>query len=112
MVAKYNTSDFSLIGQLFSDKEWFLLSDIEYDKKTDSYYVLVILYSLETKMAYKWFISRLINDELVDIRYVTQSDKDFYGEVNRLKKLALLKKHFNGHHSDIKRNMMINIKLV
>lgn len=94
LLAKYNTSDFSLISQLFADKERFRLSTIEYDENTDCYYVLGILYSPETKMANKWFVSRLANDELVDIRYVTESDKDFYREVNRLKIMGFTEKAF------------------
>lgn len=94
LLAKYNTSDFSLTSQLFADKERFRLSSIEYNETNDCYYVLGILYSPETKMANKWFVSRLVNDELVDIRYVAESDKDFYREVNRLKIMGFTEKAF------------------
>ena len=94
LLAKYKTDDFSLVCQLFSDRERFRLSAIEYDGNTDCYYVLGILYSPETKMANKWFVSRLENDGLVDVRYVTESDKDFYSEVNRLKIMGFTEKAF------------------
>ena len=94
LLAKYKTDDFSLVRQLFADRERFRLSVIEYDENTDCSYVLGILYSLETKMANTWFVARLVNDELVDIRYVTEGERDFADAVNRLKVMGYTEKAF------------------
>lgn len=94
LLAKYKTDDFSLVCQLFSNRERFRLSVIEYDKNTDCYYVSGILYSPETKMANTWFVGRLVNDELVDVRHVTEREKGFYDAVNRLRIMGYTEKAF------------------
>ena len=85
LLAKYSTDDFSLVCQLFSDKERFRLSAVEYDENTDCYYALGILYNPDTKMANAWFAARIVDDELVDVRYVNVAESDFYNAVNHLK---------------------------
>ena len=94
LLAKYKTDDFSLVCQLFSDRERFRLSAIEYDENTDCYYVLGILYSPETKMANTWFVAKLVDDELVDMRYITEGERDFGNAVNRLKVMGYTEKAF------------------
>ena len=94
LLAKYKTDDFSLVCQLFSERELFRLSVIEYNKNTDCYYVLGILYSPETKMANTWFVAKLVDDELVDMRYITEGERDFGNAVNRLKVMGYTEKAF------------------
>ena len=94
LLTKYKTDDCSIVCQLFSDKECFRLSAIEYDKNTDCYYVLGILYSPETKMANTWFVAKLVDDELVDMRYITEGERDFGDDVNRLKVMGYTEKAF------------------
>lgn len=94
LLAKYKTDDFSLVCQLFSDRELFRLQVIEYDENTDCYYVLGILYSPETKMANTWFVAKLADDELVDMRYITEGESDFVDDVNRLKVRGYTEKSF------------------
>ena len=45
-------------------------------------------------MANTWFVCRLVNDELVDIRYVTEGERDFADAVNRLKVMGYTEKAF------------------
>ena len=94
LLAKYRTDDFSLVCQLFSDRERFRLSAIEYDESTDCYYVLGILYSADTKMANTWFVARIVGDDLVDVRYVNVAESDFYNAVNHLKVMGYTEKAF------------------
>ena len=94
LLAKYNTSDFSLVGQLFADREHLRITHIDYDETNNCYYILGIIYSPETKIGNKYFISRLVNDELVDVQYVTESNQSFYGEINRLKTMGFTEKAF------------------
>ena len=94
LLAKYKTDDFSLVRQLFSDRERFRLSVIEYDENTECYYVLGILYSHETRMANTWFVARLVDDELCDMRYVTEGERDFMNAVNSLGVMGYTEKAF------------------
>lgn len=94
LLAKYSTDDFSLVCQLFSDKERFRLSAVEYDENTDCYYALGILYNPDTKMANAWFAARIVDDELVDVRYVNVAESDFYNAVNHLKVMGYTEKAF------------------
>ena len=94
LLAKYKTDDFSLVCHLFSDRERFHLTDIEYDTATECYYVLGILFSPETKMSHRWFVARLVDDELTDVRDITEADRDFYSAVNGLKIMGYTEKAF------------------
>ena len=94
LLAKYRTDDFSLVCQLFSERERFRLSVIEYDENTDCYYVLGILYSPETTMANTWFVAKLVDDELVDVRYITEGERDFANAVNHIKVMGYTEKAF------------------
>ena len=94
LLSKYSTEDFSLASRLFADRERFRLTDIEYDEGSGSYYVLGVLYSEETGVANEWFVARLVDDELTDMRYITEADSDFYGAVNVLKITGYTEKAF------------------
>ncbi len=94
LLAKYNTDEFSPVCRLFADRERFLLKNIEYDENTDCYYASGILFSSETETENTWFVVRLVNDELADMRYVTEGEGDFCDAVNRLKVMGYTEKAF------------------
>lgn len=94
LLAKYKTDDFSLVTQLFANRERFRLTDIEYDTATDCFYVLGILFSSETRMANRWFVARLVDDVLVDMRYITEGERDFANAVNHIKVMGYTEKAY------------------
>lgn len=94
LLAKYKTDGFSLVRQIFAERERFRLTDIEYDDFTACYYVLGILFSPETKVANTWFVAKLVDDELSDIRYVTEGEREFCAAINRLKTMGYTEKAF------------------
>lgn len=94
ILAKYKTDDFSLVSQLLTDRKDFRLLAIDYDKNTDCYYVSGFLRNFETKIADTWFVGKLVNDELVDMRYVTENEENFGNAVVELKQMGCTEKAF------------------
>ena len=69
----YNTSDFLLEKQLFAENGDWGLSVIEYDEKLDDYFVLGLSRGQETKAAKSFFVARLVDDELQDMRVIDEA---------------------------------------
>lgn len=72
----YNKSDFSLVKRLFDRRDDLVLSVIEYDKESNDYFILGFLRDLQTRVANKFFVARLFNDELHDMKII---DEKAYG---------------------------------
>lgn len=90
----YDTTDFSLKKRLFLEDTLTVLSDIEYDKETDTYYLIGFFRDIKTRVLNKCFVSKLINDELTDI--ITVSWKEYvhcteYKELQRMGFSAMAK---------------------
>lgn len=73
----YRTSDFSLEKRLFSDDLKTKLSTIEFDNDTNSYYLLGFLRDNKIT-ASEFFVAKLCDDELKDIKYISEKEHDFY----------------------------------
>lgn len=69
----YRTSDFSLEKRLFDEDDKLVLSWIEYDKYTDDYYLLGFLRDPKSGAASKFFVTRLCEDKLQDMKFIKES---------------------------------------
>ncbi|MBQ8210811.1 MAG: hypothetical protein IJZ35_09535 [Clostridia bacterium] len=67
----YNTTDFSLKKRLFLKDTLTVLSDIEYDNETDTYYLIGFFRDKVTGVKSECFVSKLVNDKLTDILEVS-----------------------------------------
>lgn len=66
----YDTTDFQLQKRLFEEDRTTQLQIIEYDQATETFYVLGFIRNKDDGVGEKFFVAKLINDELQDIRYV------------------------------------------
>ena len=80
----YNTKDFSLEKILFTDDEKTVLKIIEYDSYSDEYFLLGFLRD-NNGIAHNFFITKLINDSLSEMRCISETLYWFYKEYSDLK---------------------------
>ena len=73
----YDTKDFSLHKRLLDDND-LVISFIEYDKVFKEYFILGFIRNPQTKVAEKYFVCKLENEELNGIKYISTSEYDFY----------------------------------
>ena len=73
----YNTSDFSLKKQLFGENDNLVLTTIEYDKESNDYFIMGFLRDSQTRVAKRFFIAKLIDDELKDMEFIESAEYDF-----------------------------------
>lgn len=74
----YNTSDFSMLKRLFSDDDDLVLSIIEYDNESDNYFISRYFRDLtNTNVASKFFVAKLVNDKLEEIKYFDEKTHFF-----------------------------------
>ena len=73
----YNTIDFSLEKYLLDEDDCLVLSTIECDKEANDYFVLGFLRDLQTKVAKRFFVAKLFDNELKDIRFINEAEFDF-----------------------------------
>ena len=78
----YDTEDFSLIKCLFKDDRDLEPKIIECDN--DDYYILGYFRNHDEHFAEKFFVSRLINDNIEYIKYITEKDYEFYHWAKKL----------------------------
>ena len=73
----YNTSDFSLFKRLFADNDNLVLSIIEYDNESNNYFISGYFRDLNTNVASKFFVAKLVNDKLEEIKYFDEKTHFF-----------------------------------
>lgn len=73
----YDTSDFSLKKQLFGENDNLVLTTIEYDKESDDYFIMGFFRDLQTRVAKRFFIAKLIDDELKDMKFIESTEHHF-----------------------------------
>lgn len=78
----YDTSDFSLHKHLFDENDNLVLSIVELDKKSNDYFVLGFLRDLQTRVATRFFVAKLIDDELKEMKFIDETE---YGFLNLAK---------------------------
>ena len=90
----YDVRDFSLVKRLFLDDDNLSLSIIEYNKLTDSYYVLGDYKSNGDIKSTKYFVAKFISDELKEYRYMNESKYMFYWAVKNVEFRGYTEKAF------------------
>ena len=73
----YNTSDFSLEDRLFANEDYLVIDEVEYDSELNSYFVLGFYRDKETRCASKFFIAKLINKELKEMKFIDEKSHGF-----------------------------------
>lgn len=84
----YDTHDFSLKKRLFQDDKLVELCDIEYDDESDNFYLIGFFRDEKTRVADKYFIAKLINDEIKNIIIITFSEYNNCTEYKNLMRLG------------------------
>ena len=79
----YRTRDFTLEKQLFLDDLKTELDIIEFDNDTNSYYLLGFLRD-NNNIASEFFVAKLCDDELKDIKFISEKEYNFYHEYKKL----------------------------
>ena len=73
----YNTSDFSLEERLFAKENDLVINWVEYDSELNSYFILGYYRDKETGRASKFFISKLIDKELKEMKFIDEKSHGF-----------------------------------
>ena len=74
----YDTKDFTLHKRLLNDNDNLVISVIEYDKELKEYFVLGFIRNSQTKVANEYFVCKLENGKLNDIKYISESEYGFF----------------------------------
>lgn len=99
----YDTTDFSLKKRLFLEDILTVLSDIEYDKETNTYYLIGFFRDKATGVKSECFVSKLINDELADIIKVSWKEYVHCTEYKNLQRMgfcAMAREYFETNPQD------------
>lgn len=90
----YDTKTFGLKRQLLDDDINLSISVIEYDEITEAYYILGFFRDNETGVLSQCFVSKLEDNILSEIVFVSEGEYDLYQSYNRLKLNGFTKKAF------------------
>lgn len=71
-ISVYETYNFSLVKKLLFDNVNLFLERIEYDKSSDEYFLLGYLRNTDTRVAEKFFVGKLKNEELEDQKCINE----------------------------------------
>ena len=66
-----------MLKRLFSDDDDLVLSIIEYDNESDNYFISGYFRDLNTNVASKFFVAKLVNDKLEEIKYFDEKTHFF-----------------------------------
>lgn len=93
----YETADFTLVKRLFYGRDMYI-SQIEYDEKFDSYFVLGISYKKFRRN--KYFAAELKDDELKNTTDIKEKEYRFYDKFKCLEKSGFTKKKYRWSYMD------------
>lgn len=74
----YNTESFELKKMLFADNHLMVLTAIEREEKSGQIFLLGYFRDENTGVAAKFFVGQLIDEEIEELRYISQSEHMFY----------------------------------
>ncbi len=74
----YDTESFELKKRLFGDNHLMVLTAIEREEKTGEIFLLGYFRDEKTGVASKFFVGQLVNEEIEELRYISQSEHMFY----------------------------------
>ncbi len=99
----YNTTDFLLKKHLFLEDTLTVLSDIEYDNETNTYYLIGFFRDTVTGVKSEYFVSKLINDKLADIIKISWKEYVHCTEYKNLQRMgfsAMAREYFETNPQD------------
>lgn len=112
----YDTETFELKRQVLDRDVNLSISTIEYDEKTDSYYILGFFRDEKTGVLSWCFVSKFVEDTLEEIISISEEEYDFYYEYNDLKNMGFTPKAYEWHFSQKKYSLVelksMNLSLV
>ncbi len=102
----YDTKDFSLIKRLFSDNHDMVLTCGEYDSATETVYLTGFFRKKRSGVAFNFFVAKLENEEVSDIRYVSREEHDYCVSYKKLEMSGFAEKakrlsDFNGREEEL-----------
>ena len=89
-ISVYDTIDFSLVNQIILSRDM-MLSNIEYDEESASYYVLGFERGAD-RCASKFFVAQLVDLQIVNITYIPEEENWSYRYNKSLKISGFTKK--------------------
>jgi hypothetical protein len=78
ILSVYDTRAFTLKKKILGDDPNLVLSSIEYDKPSDTIFLLGYFRDQNSGVATRFFVAKLINDELKDLLYISEKEHQFY----------------------------------
>lgn len=87
----YNTNDFSLEKRLFADDDKTVLRSIEYDSPSDAYFLLGFLRN-NKGIAHRFFVAKLTEDTLSEMKFIPEKLYWFYSSYSELKTYGFTEK--------------------
>ena len=103
----YDTSDFSLKRRILDKDFSRVLSGIEYDDKTKSFFLIGYLRNKDG-IASKFYVGKLNGNELDDVVSISQNEHDFYLSYIRLKMSGFSEKAYQWSFFDIELEKLKN----
>lgn len=92
-ISFYDTSDFSLVNQILVDEQM-MLSYIEFDENTNTYYVLGFLRG-EDRVIKHGFVAKFNNDKIENIIALSENEYEFYISYKRLQMFGFTEKMYD-----------------
>lgn len=80
----YGTKDFTLKKRLFSDDVSTVLTCVETDCKNGEIYLTGFNRKEKSGVAHRWFVAKLADDALNDIRYISYDEHEYYVDYKKL----------------------------
>lgn len=78
VLSVYDTRDFTLKKRILGDDPMLVLSSVEYDEFSDTTFLLGYFRDENSGVAARFFVAKLINDELKDLYYISENEHQFY----------------------------------
>jgi len=97
-ISVYNTFDFSLTNQVLLD-EYMMLDHIEFDKATNTYYVLGFMRDANLVIDYG-FVAEFEDNQIKNITAISENEYDFYRSYKHLEIMGFSEKAYQWSYMD------------
>ena len=78
VLSVYDGRDFTLKKKILGDNPNLVLTSLEYDEPSDTVFILGYFRDENSGVASRFFVAKLINDELRDLLYISEKEHHFY----------------------------------
>ncbi len=97
-ISIYDTTDFSLVNQILLGEDM-MLDHIEFDKATNTYYVLGFIRDADRIFDYS-FVAKFEDNQIKNITAVSENEYDFYSSYKHLEMMGFSEKAYEWSHMD------------